>query len=109
MDPSRLVVGIARPALGGGKRKTGKARGCLSSSGLMTPAGLLKGSRTMSDARWHLLNGGHAVGPLTADEVHASLASRSADRIVSAASRTGRSEEGSVLDGAGLGRLITGG
>lgn len=35
--------------------------------------------------------------------------SRLADRIVSAASRTGRSEEGSVLDGAGLGRLFTGG
>jgi uncharacterized protein (AIM24 family) len=35
--------------------------------------------------------------------------SRLADRIVSAASRTGRSEEGSVLDAAGLGRIFTGG
>jgi len=35
--------------------------------------------------------------------------SRLADRIVSAASRTGRSEEGSILDAGGLGRLFTGG
>jgi uncharacterized protein (TIGR00266 family) len=35
--------------------------------------------------------------------------SRLADRIVSAASRTGRSEEGSVLDAAGIGRIFTGG
>jgi len=41
MDPTRLVLGIARAALGGGKKKAGKARGFLSSSGLMTPAGLL--------------------------------------------------------------------
>ena len=41
MDPSRLVLDIARAALGGGKKKAGKARGFLSSSGLMTPAGLL--------------------------------------------------------------------
>ncbi|MBK6406964.1 MAG: DUF533 domain-containing protein [Holophagales bacterium] len=41
MDPSRLVLGIARAALGGGKKKAGKARGFLSSSGLLTPASLL--------------------------------------------------------------------
>ena len=41
MDPSRLVLGIARAALGGGRKKAGKARGFLSSSGLVTPAGLL--------------------------------------------------------------------
>jgi hypothetical protein len=41
MDPSRLVLGIARAALGGGKKKAGKARGILSSSGLLTPASLL--------------------------------------------------------------------
>ena len=121
MDPSRLVRDIARAALGGGRKGAGKARGFLSSSGLMTPDGLLKGSGTMSDARWHLLIGGHSVGPLTTDEVRTSLANGSADRatltfgpglagrIVSAASRTFRSEEGSLLDGAGLGRLFTGG
>lgn len=41
MDPSRLVLGITRAALGGGKKKAGKARGILSSSGLLTPASLL--------------------------------------------------------------------
>ncbi|MBK6406965.1 MAG: DUF4339 domain-containing protein [Holophagales bacterium] len=34
----------------------------------------------MSDSLWHLLIGGHSVGPLTADEVRTSLASGSADR-----------------------------
>lgn len=63
----------------------------------------------MSDALWPLLIGGHSVGPLTADEVRTSLASGSVDRIVSAESRTARSEKRSVLDGAGLGRLFTGG
>ena len=33
----------------------------------------------MSDARWHLLVGGHSVGPLSADEVRTSLAGGSAD------------------------------
>lgn len=54
MDPSRLVLGIARAALGGGKKRAGKARGFLSSSGLMTPAGLL-GAAGLAWGVWETL------------------------------------------------------
>lgn len=54
MDPSRLVLDIARTALGGGKKKAGKARGFLSSSGLMTPAGLL-GAAGLAWGVWETL------------------------------------------------------
>ena len=54
MDPSRLVLDIARTALGGGKKKSGKARGFLASSGLMTPAGLL-GAAGLAWGVWETL------------------------------------------------------
>ncbi len=54
MDPSRLVLDIARTALGGGRKKTGKARGFLASSGLMTPAGLI-GAAGLAWGVWETL------------------------------------------------------
>ena len=61
MDPSRLVLDIARTALGGGKKKAGKARGFLSSSGLMTPASLL-GAAGLAWGVWETLQA-KAGGP----------------------------------------------
>ena len=54
MDPSRLVLGIARAALGGGRKKAGKARGFLSASGLASPAGLL-GAAGLAWGVWETL------------------------------------------------------
>ena len=65
MDPTRLVLGIARAALGGGKKKAGRSRSFLASSGLLTPAGLL-GAAGLAWGAWETLQakGGAAGGGL---------------------------------------------